>query len=564
MKQPEFLPMSLEEVRRIGWDAVDVALVTGDAYVDHPSFGAAVVGRVLVAAGFRVGVIAQPDWLSPESLRILGKPTLAFAVTAGNLDSMLCLYTAARRLRDDDAYTPGGQSGLRPPRALTVYANLARAAYPGTPVIIGGIEASMRRLAHYDYWQDRIRPSVLLDTKAELLIHGMAERAVVEALRRLAAGTPLEGIPGTAVLLGMKAAGSRDLSGYVELPSCDDILKEPGAFMRSLLMVERELNPCCGKGVAQRHGDRVVLVERPPMPLNTNELDAVYRLPFARAPHPSHEVVIPAFDMIKDSVTALRGCPGGCSFCGLGLHQGKFVTSRSRESVLEEIGRMAERKGFSGIVSDVGGPTANSYGSARRNPDACAACRRPSCLFPEICDNFQCDGVAFAELLDACGKIPGVRKAFVSSGLRLDLALRQKKLIAQIVERHTPGRLKIAPEHLDDSVLRLMRKNPSSCFWEFLELFRNECRRLGRETPLVPYFIANFPGSDEESMRRLDRALTEAGIDTTQSQDFIPLPMTIASAMYYEGKSWDGEPLTVRRGLKERRRQLELLKKRRI
>ncbi len=556
--------MSSAEARRIGWGEVDVVLVTGDTYVDHPSFGAAIVGRVLVEAGYRVGVVAQPDWRSPESLRVFGQPRLAFAVTSGNLDSMLNLYTAARRLRHEDAYAPGGRPGLRPPRALTVYANLARAAYPKTPVILGGIEASMRRLTHYDYWQDRIRPSVLLDTKAELLIYGMGERAVAEALGRLAAGTSLDDIPGTAVLLGKKAAESVDASRYVELPSYDEILKTPGALMRSHLMAEQEMNPSSAHGILQRHGDRLVRVEAPAAPLDVTELDAVYRLPFSRRVHHSYTEPIPAHEMIKDSVTALRGCPGGCSFCGLGLHQGKFVTSRSMESVVNEVRRMLAMKTFTGVVSDVGGPTANAYGCGRSDTTRCATCRRPSCLFPEICGNFHCDGRVFAELLDACVKLPGVKKVFVSSGLRLDLAVRQKDLTTKIIERHTPGRLKVAPEHLDDAVLRLMRKSPSKCFWDFLELFRNECRRLGRQqTPLIPYFIANFPGADEEAMRRVDRALSNAGIDTTQSQDFIPLPMTIASAMYYEGKSWDGAPLTVRRGLKERRGQLGLLKKRR-
>lgn len=558
--QPKFLPMSLDEARRIGWAELDVVMVTGDAYVDHPSFGVAVIGRTLVEAGLRVGVAAQPDWRSPDSLRALGRPAVAYAVTSGNLDSMLNLYTAARRLRHDDAYSPGGKPGLRPPRALAVYANLAKAAFPGTPVILGGIEASMRRLAHYDYWQDRIRPSVLLDSKADLLIHGMGERAVVEAVRRIADKRPLDGIRGTAILLGKKAADAGCPTGHVELPSLEELLASPGALMRSHLAAEREMNPMSGKGLAQRHGDRMVVVESPAMPLDTKELDAVYALPFSRRPHPSYMEAIPAFEMIKDSVTTLRGCPGGCSFCGLGLHQGKFVVSRSRESVLSEISSMAKAKGFGGVVSDVGGPTANAYGRELSNPAACAACHRPSCLFPEPCGNFRCDGEALAGLLDACLKIPGVKKVFVSSGLRLDLAIRQKRLLSKIIARHTPGRLKVAPEHLDDNVLRLMRKSPSACFWEFLKLFRDECRQLGRQTPLIPYFIANFPGADDESMRRVDRALADAGIDTTQSQDYIPLPMTIASAMYYEGKSWDGHELTVRRGLKERRGQLKMLK----
>jgi len=554
--------MTRQEMNHLGWKELDILLISGDAYVDHPSFGIAIVGRVLLSRGYKVGIIAQPDWKNPSSLTRLGSPKLACAISAGNLDSMLNIYTAARRIRKEDAYSPGGKTGLRPPHAAVVYSQLARQAFPGITVILGGIEASLRRLAHYDYWQDKIKPSILMESKADILVYGMGEKAVIEIMDRIKEGKPLDSIKGTARFPGKNASRQFNPGNlYVEIPPYEEHLENPEALLKSISVMENEMNPFCGKGVFQRHGDRVVIQEPPRLPLTSGELDEVYDLPFTGSPHPAYGEDIPAFEMIKNSVTAVRGCPGGCSFCGLGIHQGKFTTSRSRNSIIREIRKLAEKVDFHGTVSDVGGPTANTYGNKTENPGLCKRCRRPSCLFPEICGNYQPCENEFLSLLQELDKIEKVKHVFIGSGLRLDLALHQKNLLRKIIRDHVSGQLKIAPEHLDDSVLKLMRKGKSGDFFKFMGFFEEESAKAGKNQFIVPYFISNFPGCTEEEMKKVDDFLSSRKWTLQQVQDFIPLPMTMASAMYCCGRAADGEILKVNRGLKERRPQMKMLKK---
>ena len=547
---------------QLGWKDLDILLVSGDAYVDHPSFGIAIIGRVLLSKGYKVGIIAQPDWKDPSSLARLGRPRLACAISAGNLDSMLNIYTAARRIRKEDAYSPGGKTGLRPPHAAVVYSQLARQAFPGMTVILGGIEASLRRLAHYDYWQDKIKPSILMESKADIIVYGMGEKAIIEIMSRIKEGKSLDSIKGTAIFPGKNASQQFNPGNqYIEIPSYEEHLGNPEALLKSISMLENEMNPFCGKGVFQQHGDRIVIQESPPLPLASEELDDVYALPFTGKPHPAYKENIPAFEMIKNSVTAVRGCPGGCSFCGLGIHQGKFTTSRSRNSIICEIRKLAETSDFHGTVSDVGGPTANTYGNKTGNPELCKTCRRPSCLFPEICGNYHPYENEFLCLLQELDKIEKVKHVFIGSGLRLDLALHQKYLLRKIIRDHVSGQLKIAPEHLDDSVLKLMRKNKAEDFFKFMRFFEEETAKAGKSQFIVPYFISNFPGCTEDAMKKVDDFLSSKKWTLQQVQDFIPLPMTLASAMYYCGKTADGKILQVNRGLKERRPQMKMLKK---
>ena len=564
--QPKFIPASKEELEKLGWDEIDVLLISGDAYVDHPSFGGSIIGRILIAAGYRVGIIAQPDWRNPKSIKILGTPRLACAISSGNMDSMLNLYTAACRLRHNDAFSPGGKINMRPPRALTVYSNLARSAFSGVPIIIGGIEASMRRFSHYDYWKDMMLPGVLVNTKADLLIYGMGEKAIVEAIDRFSGAKDLKKIAGTAVMFGKNESESfieQKNNNYSTLPSHETILSTPGSLLLSHKIIEEEMNPYSGKGLIQQYRDRIILSEPPAPPLSTIEMDFIYNLPFAGMPHPMYKQKIPAYEMIKDSIVSVRGCPGGCSFCGLGLHQGKFLSSRSEHSILKEIEKLSEKKDFHGTVSDIGGPTANAYGNKSINSEICKKCRRPSCLFPTICKNYLIDENQLIHLLKKISELPKIKHLFINSGLRLDLAFHQKKLMKLIIKNHVSGYLKVAPEHLDKGVLNLMRKNPSDNFLEFLKIFKEETRVLGKKQYVLPYFIANFPGCDNNAMEKVDKFLSKTRWSLQQVQDFIPLPMTIASAMYCECLDHNGKPIKVNKGLKARRHQINLLKKKR-
>ncbi len=553
--------MSRAEMKCRGWDGLDVLLITGDAYIDHPAFGAAVIGRVLEADGWRVGIVAQPDWTNPESLTAMGRPRLFCGVTAGNLDSMLSHYTAARRKRREDSYTPGGVVGKRPNLAGMVYTQLAKKAFPGVTTVLGGIEASLRRTAHYDYWQDKLRPSILADSKADILVYGMGERAIREIARRVADQQELDAIPGTARLLGGKESATLDFSKAWKLPSYEECQADKKAVLELTRQTEREQNPFSGKPLVQFHGARAVLIERPAQPLTTEEMDRVYELPYTRLPHPSYADAVPAFTMIQESVTVVRGCGGGCAFCGLGLHQGRFLTSRSEDSVVREVQTMTSMPSFHGTITDLGGPTANLYGCANGVCEACKTCRRASCLYPKICPNLELDAEAAIHLMRRVREMEKVKHVFIQSGIRMDVALRNPNYIRELAKHHVSGHLKVAPEHMHPKVLKAMRKPGPESFCEFQEAFEKENRAAGKKQYLVPYFISNFPGSTEQEMKAVEQFVREEEWKLQQVQDFIPLPMTPAAAVYYSGLDYEtGEPVPVVRGLAERRTQMKQLR----
>lgn len=562
--QPEFIPLSRDEAQKLGWHQIDILLITGDAYVDHPSFGIAIVGRLLIDAGFRVGIVAQPDWKNPASLNVFGRPLVACGVTSGNLDSMLDLYTVGRRLRHQDVYAENGEPGKRPPHAAVVYAQLARQAFPKLPVILGGLEASLRRIAHYDYWQDKLRPGVLVDSKADLLLYGMGEKTVPETYRRVAEGKSLTGIRGSARLLGKNEAAAFTIDdSCIELPSWEAHQENRDALMTSTVTLEREMNPWSGKRLLQRYGDRLLVIEPPPEPPSPDEMDRVYALPFSNRPHPSYKGKIPAYETIRDSIQAIRGCPGGCAFCGLVAHQGRQIISRSAESIMSEVERLKRTPGFKGIISDVGGPAGNMWGSRVGDLEKCRRCRRSSCLHPKICPNFIPDDKPLVDLFRRIRNTSGIRQVHISSGIRLGLAVRQPELMKEVIRYHVPGQIKVAPEHLNPTVLNLMRKDPPEDFYKFMEFFEEESRKAGKEQYLIPLFISNFPGCTEKEMKTVDDFLNRHNWSPQQVQDFIPLPMTVAAAMYYTGKTVDGTPIEVNRGLKERRPQIDVLKRKR-
>ncbi len=561
-KAAPFLPTSAKEMEKLNWSELDILIITGDCYVDHPSFGAAIIGRLLESRGYRVGIIAQPDWKNPESLKVMGTPKLGIGVTSGNMDSMVNIYTAGRRMRRDDMFSENGLTGNRPPHALVVYAQLARQAFPGKPVLTGGLEASLRRVAHYDYWQDKIRPSMLLDTKCDIMVYGMGERPTPEAFDRMRDGLPLDGIRGTARLLGKKAALEFDRSGYVELPSYEEILQNKDALMVETKMVEANMNYYSASGLIQQYGDRLLVIEPPAEPLNSVELDAVHELPYARKPHPKYKGRIPAFDAIADSIQAVRGCPGGCAFCGLVAHQGRTVMSRSEKSIIKEAEYISSRPEFRGTISDVGGAAGNIFGSSY-DTEKCRKCHRVSCLFPKPCPSYKCDGQALVHLLRMLRKMPKIRHLYINSGIRLDLCLRQKELLYELIAHHVSGHMKVAPEHLHPEVMRLMRKGTPEEFYEFMREFERISKECGLEQYLIPLFISNFPGCTSKEMKTVDDFLNKHHWSLQQVQDYIPLPMTMGCAMYYTGKAPDGTPIEVNRGLAERREQIHVLKKRR-
>ena len=554
-----FFPVSRADMTARGWDELDVLLVTGDAYIDHPSFGAAVIGRVLEADGFRVGIIAQPDWRNPDSLKVLGRPRLFCGVTAGNLDSMVSNYTAARHKRREDDYTEGGVTGKRPNHAAVVYSQLCKRAFPGLTVVLGGVEASLRRVAHYDYWSDGLKPSILLDAKADLLVFGMGEHAAREIAARLQAGRDCVGIRGTARLLGAKATAAMDFSKHLELPSWEALQQDKYLITPITKIVEREQSPFNGRQLFQRHGDRCVVIESPAFPLKGPEMDALYDLPFARVPHPMYRQTIPAFTMIKDSITVVRGCPAGCTFCGIGVHQGKFLTSRSEQSVMREIKQMTEQPDFRGTISDLGGPTANLYGCENDVEEACKVCRRPSCLHPTICTKFHIESAPAIDMMRAARKAEGVKHVHVQSGIRMDVAFRTPEYLKELIHHHVSGHLKVAPEHLHPDVLKRMRK-PAGLFEEFQEMFREESAAAGKQQYLVPYFISSFPGCGDKEMTVVEKFLNKSKWNLQQVQDFIPLPLMPATAMYVTGLDYDtGKPIPVARGAGDRYRQRQAL-----
>jgi uncharacterized radical SAM protein YgiQ len=574
------LPVSRAELDRLGWECCDVILVTGDAYVDHPSFGAALIGRVLEEQGFRVGIIAQPEWRSATAFASLGRPALMFGVTGGNMDSMVNLYTAEKRSRSDDAYAPDAKPGLRPERAVTVYSQRCREAFPDVPIVIGGIEASLRRVAHYDYWSDKVRRSVLLDCKADLLVYGNGERQVVEIAHRLAAGEPVAAIAdvrGTAIALSAKATRpdrdseidattvgrARASKGQVvRLPSFEAVAEDPVLYAHASRIVHLESNPGNARALVQRHGSRDLWVNPPALPLTTAELDAVYDLPFSRRPHPSYgDSRIPAYEMIKCSIAIMRGCFGGCTFCSLTEHEGRIIQSRSPASILREIASVRDKTpGFTGVISDLGGPTANMYRLTCKDPAIEAACRRLSCLFPGICPNLDTNHGPLIDLYQRARQAAGVKKITIGSGVRYDLALVSPAYVEELVRHHVGGYLKVAPEHSELGPLAKMCKPGITAFDEFRVLFERFSRQAGKEQYLIPYFIAAHPGTSLRDMVALALWCKRNNFRPDQVQAFLPSPMAMATAMYHSGKNplrplrrRGGEEVCVARGEKQRR-----------
>lgn len=544
--------MSRNEMDRRGWDSLDVLLVTGDAYVDHPSFGAALLGRWLEARGFRVGIVAQPRWDDTRDIARMGAPRLFVGVTAGTMDSMLAHYTGFRKKRSDDAYTPGGQAGARPNRASIVYSNLVRQAFPGVPVVVGGVEASLRRASHYDFWTDKLRRSLLLDSKADLLVYGMGERPILDIARRLAEGKPLEGIPGTVYA----AASPPEVEDLITLPSHEEIEQDAARLMEATLALERQVHQGIDWAV-QASGARHVVFTPPAKPLTTLELDAVYALPFTRDPHPAYRQPIPAAEMIRFSMTSHRGCAGGCGFCSITLHQGRRMRSRSQKSLLKEARAMTGHPRWTGSISDVGGPTANMWGAhCAADPETC---RRSDCLTPEPCRHFRSREGDYLQMLRTLRGLDGVKHVRVASGVRYDLGGKGGRYLQALVSDFVGGQLKIAPEHCADRVLELMRKPPFESFERFLALFEQASSRAGKEQYVIPYLISAFPGCTDDDMRALARWLRERGWRPQQVQCFIPSPGTVATAMYYAGIDTEGNPIHVAKSDKARLRQHRIL-----
>lgn len=548
-KIEEWLPTSRKEMEMRQWEYVDIVFFTGDAYIDHPSFGAAVLGRVLEAEGYRVAIVPQPNWRDDlRDFRKMGRPRLFFAVTAGAMDSMVNHYTANKRLRSDDAYTPGGRHGMRPDYPTIVYTKILKELYPDVPVVIGGIEASMRRVTHYDYWQDKLLPPILASCPADLLIYGMGERPIVEVARRLAAGGSTDSlcdIPQTATYISDGKAPHPNEEDVI-LASHEECLRDKRKQASNFKMVEEESNAYRAHYLWQACGKGVVRINPPYPPMTTEELDAVYDLPYTRMPHPRYKgKTIPAYEMIRHSVCLHRGCFGGCAFCTISAHQGKFISSRSQASILREVKAVSQMPDFKGYISDLGGPSANMYGMHGEREELCHHCRRASCLFPAVCPNLVTDHRPLTELYRKADSLPGIKKTFVGSGVRYDLILHRHKDPAiadsgreyaeELVARHVSGRLKVAPEHTSDEVLRYMRKPSFELFYSFNTLFGKINRREGLPQQLIPYFISSHPGCTEEAMAELAVATKHLHFHLEQVQDFTPTPMTLATEMYYTG-----------------------------
>ena len=558
-----FLPTTVKEVRERGWEQLDVILFTGDAYVDHPSFGAAVVGRLLEAEGYRVAIVPQPNWRDDlRDFTKLGAPRLFFGVTAGAMDSMVNHYTANIRLRHDDAYTPGGKAGFRPDRAVEVYTRILKRLYPHTPVVIGGIEASLRRLTHYDYWSDALRPSILETSGADLLMYGMGEGVVEEVARAMRNGYNaklLRRIRQVAFVADRSYVERLDPQTTIRLHGYEECLADKRAFGANFTVIETQSNLLRPEAtLVEATGDRFVVVTPPRAALTTEELDRSFDLPYERAPHPRYrgKGAIPAWEMIRFSVNIHRGCFGGCSFCTISAHQGKFIRSRSERSILAEVERIAAMPDFRGYLSDVGAPSANMYRMGGRDSALCARCRRPSCLHPKKCPNLNYDHRPLLALYERIRAVKGIRKAFIGSGIRYDL-FDDSPYLETVLKHHTSGRLKVAPEHTEEEVLRLMRKPPFALFERLNDDFRAICRREGLPYQLIPYFISSHPGCTEGDMRALsERVLGRLHFNLEQVQDLTPTPMTLSSVMFYTGENpYTHEPVYVARTQEEKRRQ---------
>ena len=545
-KLQDWLPTTKKEVEARGWDYLDVIIFSGDAYVDHPSFGAAVIGRVLEAEGLRVAIVPQPDWRGDfRDFRKLGKPRLFFGVSPGAMDSMINHYTANKRLRSNDAYTPDSRPGMRPDYPSIVYTRILKELYPDVPVVLGGIEASMRRLTHYDYWQDRLRPGILADSPADLLIYGMGEKPIRELVHRLLAGEDfrtLHDIPQTVYLAGEVTPEENDLTLFAHEDCLHDKMKQAKNFRH----IEEESNRLHAHRILQRCGRQTIVVNPPYPPMTEQEIDASFDLPYTRLPHPKYKgKVIPAYEMIKFSVNIHRGCFGGCSFCTISAHQGKFICSRSKESILKEVKKITEMPDFKGYLSDLGGPSANMYAMKGKNPDICSRCKKPSCIWPDICKNLNADHTPLLDLYKAVDRMPGIKKSFIGSGVRYDLLLHryeEEKLnraagqyTEELIARHVSGRLKVAPEHTQDRVLRLMRKPSFKLFEQFKRLFERINRQHALNQQLIPYFISSHPGCQITDMAELAVITKNLHFQLEQVQDFTPTPMTLSTEMYYTG-----------------------------
>ncbi len=611
-----FLPTSREEMDALGWDSCDIVIVTGDAYVDHPSFGMAVIGRVLEAQGFRVGIIAQPAWDSAEPFKILGKPNLFFGIAAGNMDSMINRYTADRKRRNDDAYTPGNKGDSRPDRAVIVYSQRVREAYKDAPLIVGSIEASLRRIAHYDYWSDKVRRSILLDSRADLLLYGNAERAIVDIAHRLAAGEAIHTIRdlrGTAfvrkrvpddwqvidfsdvdavgpvqapispyqdirencdkaedkskddiqvvTLVPRQSTLRRQAQTVIRIPSYEQVKDDPVLYAHASRILHKETNPHNASALVQAHGDREVWLNPPPIPLETEELDWVFELPYQRLPHPSYgEEKIPAYDMIRFSVNIMRGCFGGCTFCSITEHEGRIIQNRSQESILKEVENIRDKTpGFTGVISDLGGPTANMWRLACKSREVEASCRKLSCVYPGICKNLDTNQKPLIELYQKTRELPGIKKVLIASGLRYDLAVREPAYVKELVTHHVGGYLKIAPEHTEDGPLDKMMKPGIGAYDSFKAMFEKYTKEAGKKQYLIPYFIAAHPGTSDTDMLNLALWLKRNNFRADQVQTFYPSPMASATAMYHSGHSplqrvrRNNDTMPTVKGLRQRR-----------
>lgn len=548
-----FLPVSLEEAEKLGWIELDIIIVTGDAYVDHPSFGASVIGRVLEAEGFRVGIIAQPGWRDLDDFKKLSRARLFFGVTAGNIDSMVSNYTANRKPRSNDAYSPGKTAGLRPDRATIVYSNKIREAYKEISIVLGGIEASLRRFAHYDYWSDKVRQSILADSPADLLVYGMGEKQVIEIARKLAERAVIGNIPGTV----FKANDLDELEDYLEIPSFEEVSASKAKYVEAFKSIWREQDPYRGKTLVQRHPKCYIIQNRPALPLSTEELDRIYELPYQREAHPSYKSKIKALESVKFSIISHRGCFGDCAFCALAMHQGKIIQSRSIESIVREARQLTRHRDFKGIIQDVGGPTANMYGLGCR---ANSYCREKSCLYPEPCKHLITSHELQLKLLRRLRRIPGVKKVFIGSGVRYDLAMLDPDYPRELCEHHVSGQLRVAPEHVSKRVLDLMRKPDREVYERFVEQFKAINRQIGKEQYLAPYFMSSHPGCSLEHMVELAEHIRDTGFFVEQVQDFTPTPMTASTTMYYTGiDPFSGEKLYIPKSERERRMQRALL-----